>query len=124
MLPGERTYSRKHARADDFAVISPRISIGYGYPRTASLLKLYGSASFFKLLFHFLGFVLGSGFLNSSRRAFYHVFRFFQTETGNTANRLDNAYFLVTKTGQNHVELVLFGGGFATCVSRGSGWRC
>jgi hypothetical protein len=87
-------------------------------PDNRELLQLYGCASFFKLLFQFFCFALGSGFLDGGRCTFDHVFGFFQTKAGDCTNSLDDANFLVAKTCQYYIELVFFSGGFATCVTR------
>ena len=93
------------------------ISIGFENPNNRELFQLYSCASFFKLLFQFFSFILGSAFLDGSRSTFDHVLGFFQAKTGDRANGFDNADFLVAEAGQDYVELVLFSGSFGTSVT-------
>mgnify|MGYP003571891690 CR=1 FL=1 len=48
----------KHARADDFSVISPSYKYRVRVPNNRELLQLYSCASFFKLLLQFFCFAL------------------------------------------------------------------
>src|SRR5690554_8158881 len=84
------------------------------------LLKLNRSACFLKLLLGLFSLVLASAFLNSRRSAVNHFLGFFQAQTSQFTNGLDNVYFLLARTGQNYVELGLLFSGFATKIGRAS----
>ena len=74
----------------------------------ASLLELDLGACFFQSLLGSFGLFLGSGFFDGARSAVNQCLGFFQAQTGQLANCLDDVNFLVASFGQNDVELGLF----------------
>src|SRR5690606_34220700 len=74
---------------------SIRSSIRLSMQGRASLLELDRCTSLFQRLLRGFGFFLGYPFLHGGRSAVYQGLGFFHTQTGQSANGLDDVHFLV-----------------------------
>ena len=73
------------------------------------------------LLFDIFSLGLLNAFLNSSRCTFYHFLGFFETQTCNTTNCLDNSNLVVSEPGHNNIKFaLLFCSSTSVCICRSS----
>ena len=73
----------------------------------AALLNFDSGAGFGKFLLDVLGFVFGNAFFDGLWGAFNKILGFFQTQTGDFADNLDDADLVAADGGENDIEFSL-----------------